>query len=129
MISIDMYKETCQNVIDILRDILPGDTYEYNPVYSYRSLEVISTEISNMTRIYFRIVHTLNGMAVDVSNIDLDPSIQRQGIFTSFVSKALECENIDEIWVSSVLTPEMNAACKKLNMTVCEEICGYKIIK
>lgn len=118
----------CNAAIRAISNVLPKSKYEYRIVYSGKSIEILSKSDIEDTRIYIRVVTLTNGYAIDLANIDLDPSIQHKGVFTSIVNNLKKSRILTEIWVSSVLTPEMHNACKKLGMTPDSVIMGYKTL-
>lgn len=121
--------EMCSYLITKIEKYLPKRHYSYYVVYSGKSLEVTSKDVENSTRLYIRII-TLgnNAYAVDMSNISLDPNMQHRGLFTNLMTDLMRTkkEPLKELWVSSVMTPQMHNACKKLRMNYCKDIGGYK---
>lgn len=122
------HRKICELVIRTISKTLPKSRYSYMQVYNGKSIEILSKDESEYTRIYLRVIYINNRFALDIANISLDERIQRHGIFTKIVSDLKRSRSLSEIWVSSVLTPEMHSACKKNNMIYSEPIEGYKFI-
>lgn len=127
MITCINYSKASDSIIRAIKQILGNEHYVYQKVYSGKSILITSKYPENETRIYIRVVYTDYGFAADISNITLNPDIQHKGIFTSIVNKLKNSKSINQIWVSSVLTPAMHKACKKLHMRYDESIQGYKL--
>lgn len=128
MFSVEECKKASNSVVRLISEILTKSTFNFYLPYNGRSIEIVSKDPNNDTRLYIRIVYIGRGFAVDLSNISFDKSMQHKGYFTAIVNKLKKSRSICEIWVSSVLTPEMHSACKKLNFTVSNDISGYKYI-
>ena len=121
------YKKATDSLIRIISKSLDKEHYKYNILYSGRSLEIVSKSTSEYTRLYIRITYIGDGFAVDISSIEFDDSLRHKGLFTKIVTDLKRSRTIRELWVSSILTPEMWAACKKLGFRQAPEICGCKM--
>lgn len=117
-----------RSIIRCIEKVLPRSKYEYRVIYYGRSIEVLSKNRLEDTRLYIRVVNLGNRIAVDLSNMDFDPKIQHKGKFTCIVDGLKHSRSVKEIWVNSVLTTEMHNACRKCGMTYAEELMGYKYV-
>lgn len=129
MFNIEDSKRATNSVVRLISQILPKDAYNYFLPYSGRSIEIVSKNEYDDTRLYIRIIY-IGGTryGVDLSNINLATGMRHRGYFTQIVNKLKTSRSICEIWVSSVLTDEMHQACRKLGFKVADEIQGYKYI-
>lgn len=111
-----------------LTTVFPSSEFEFISTYG-NAVELIGKHTE--TRLWIRLIvsDTPNKILVDFSNINLDPSIRRKGMFSRAVHAVLDLDCVDEVLVSSVLTEVMHKACQSLRMVYDENISGYRLDK
>ena len=116
------------DVCKALATVFPSSEFEFISTYS-NAVEIIGKHTE--TRLWIRLIvsDTPNKILVDFSNINLDPSIRRKGMFSRAVHAVRDLDCVDEVLVSSVLTEVMHKACQSLCMVYDENISGYRLDK
>lgn len=97
----------------------------YNP---YRNSITIQGK-RNETYIYIRVEQMNSNIVLNFSNIDLDESIRRQGVFTNLVNELSKSNDVNIIKIGTVLTNEMLNWCKKHNFETKDNSDFYKVIR
>lgn len=120
-------KEILNNIANALAKVFKGDSFRLNAAYGGMSMSVQGTD--NETYVYFRIAPFRNNkVIVEISNIELDESIQRKGYFTRLIKELSKIKGIDRIIVQNILSEEMALACIKNNFKESNYYNGYELV-
>lgn len=101
-----------ESIVDILTK--HGIPVESDLVYSGMAIRVNNLEVYIWIRVHKK--YMADGYIVDVSNVTLPEGKRRQGIFTEMIESIKSNEAVEELWVTSVISEDMMAWCKKHKM-------------
>lgn len=129
LIAVDRFRKASESIVRLISRVLSKEHYTYDLPYSGKSIVIMDKQpVCGGTRIYIRTTYTENGFIADISSIELDEPIRNKGIFTKIIEELKKSRSIYGIWVSNVITDEMQNACIKLGMQANNRISGYELI-